>query len=267
VIPTPRVSVIIPTYNRAGYLPLAVRSVLAQTFRDLEVLIMDDASTDQSPDIVRDLMDDRRVTYVKHPINVGINMNRNSGLARARGEYVAMLDSDDLWLDPDKLRRQVEVMDSDRRCALVGTFAKVLDPDGKEIGELTPYVEHERICRALLVRNQFVHSSVLLRKRMLDRAGWYDTSIPIWEDYELWLRVGAVGTVCNLPAPLTGYRRHSGNISLAAEEKSIVSYWYIYRRHRKAYPFGYLMWLKAMLLTCRYHLKHPLTGRKGTRAA
>lgn len=266
MIPTPRVSVVIPTYNRAGYLPLALRSVLGQSFRDLEVLILDDASTDQSPDVVREFLDDPRVAYIKHPINVGINANRNAGLARARGEYIAMLDSDDVWLDDRKLERQVEVLDADPSCGLVGTFAKVLDPDGKEIGELRPYTDHDRIWRALLVRNQFVHSSVLLRKGTLDRAGWYDTSIPIWEDYELWLRVGHVAGFCNLPLPMTGYRRHAGNISLSAEGKSVVSYWHIYRRHGKSYPHGNLLWLKAVLLTCRYHLKHPLAGRREIRA-
>jgi glycosyltransferase involved in cell wall biosynthesis len=257
---------VIPTYNRADYLPLAVRSALSQSFRDLEVLILDDASTDRSPEVVQELLHDPRVKYIKHPINVGINANRNSGLARARGEYVAMLDSDDVWLDNGKLESQVEVLDADPACGLVGTFAKVLDSEGRAIGTLAPYTDHDRICRSLLVRNQFVHSSVLLRKRALDRAGWYDTSIPIWEDYELWLRLANAATVCNLPLPMTGYRRHSGNISLSAEAKSVVSYWHIYRRHRKSYPHGSLLWLKAVLLTCRYHLKHPLAGRRGVRA-
>jgi glycosyltransferase involved in cell wall biosynthesis len=92
----PRVSVLIPTYNRASYLPLAVGSVLAQTFHDFEILILDDASTDWSFEAIREFRADPRLTYIKHPINVGISANRNSGLARARGEYIAMLDSDDV---------------------------------------------------------------------------------------------------------------------------------------------------------------------------
>jgi glycosyltransferase involved in cell wall biosynthesis len=259
---TPRVSVLIPTYNRADYLALAVRSVLSQSFEDFELLILDDASTDHSPQIIQELQQDPRVLYVKHPINVGINANRNSGLARAKGEYVAMLDSDDLWLDDSKLKRQVDVLDGDPACGLVGTYARVLDPAGNPMGELTPETDPVKIRRKLLFRNQFVHSSVLVRKRALDRAGWYDTSIPIWEDYELWLRLGTKTGFCNLPLLLTGYRRHSGNISNTAEAKSILSYWRIYHRYRKCYSFSALLWLKVVLLTLRYHVRHPKAGRR-----
>lgn len=260
--PAPRVSVLIPTYNRAEYLRLAVRSVLTQSFQDFELLILDDASTDHSPQVIEELRRDPRVITVKHPINVGINANRNSGLARARGQYIAMLDSDDLWIDESKLARQVEVLDRDPDCGLVGTFARILDPDGNEIGELTPEPDPRKIRRRLLLRNQFVHSSVLVRKRTLDRAGWYDTSIPIWEDYELWLRIGMKAGFRNLPLFLTGYRRHAGNISNTAQAKSILSYWRIYHRYRKSYPFAALFWLKVVLLTFRYHLQHPVAGRK-----
>jgi hypothetical protein len=158
------------------------------------------------------------------------------------------------------------VLDADPNCGLVGTFARILDSEGKVIGDVTPYREAGQIRRALLIRNQFVHSSVLVRKRTLDRAGWYDTSMPIWEDYELWLRIGRAAEFQNLPLPLTGYRRHAGNISNSVEEESIVSYWRIYRRYRKAYPHGFLLWLKAALLTCRFHLKHPVSGWQSVHA-
>jgi glycosyltransferase involved in cell wall biosynthesis len=264
VITTPRVSIVIVTYNREAFLPLAVRSVLCQTFEDFELLILDDASTDRSPEAIRDLFTDRRITYVKHARNLGINANRNSGLALAKGDYVAMIDSDDVWLDPSKLQQQVDLLDGDRRCGLVGTHAKVLDGSGKVIGELRPESDPVAIRNRMLIRNQFIQSSVLIRKRALDRAGWYDATIPIWEDYELWLRLGETSTLRNIPLMLTGYRCHTGNISRAGQRKSLASYRQIYRRYRGTYPYGYLLWLKTALLTCRYHWRHPLEGLRGT---
>jgi len=258
----PRVSILIPTYNRADYLPQAIRSALAQTYQDFELLILDDASTDRSPESVRGLLADRRVVYIKHPINLGISANRNSGIARSKGEYLAMLDSDDLWIEASKLQRQVDVLDADPDCGLVGTHARVLDDRGVAIGTLRPRTDPDGIRRAMLVRNQIVHSSVLLRRRALDRAGWYDTSLPIWEDYELWLRMGAVSRISNLPLFLTGYRRHAGNTSRFAEEKSLISYRRIYERHRHRYPHAALLGMKVFLLGCQYHLQHPRDGRR-----
>jgi glycosyltransferase involved in cell wall biosynthesis len=263
VITTPRVSILIVTYNREAFLPLAVRSVLSQSYEDFELLILDDASTDRSPEAIAELFTDRRITYVKHARNLGINANRNAGLALAKGDYVAMLDSDDVWLDPSKLQQQVDLLDGDRRCGLVGTHAKVLDGVGKVIGELRPETDPSAIRNRMLIRNQFIQSSVLIRRRVLDRAGWYDVTIPIWEDYELWLRMGQSSTLRNIPRMLTGYRCHTGNISRAAQRKSLASYWQIYRRYRSKYPHGYLLWLKTSLLTCRYHWRHPLEGLRG----
>jgi glycosyltransferase involved in cell wall biosynthesis len=261
MIATPRVSILIATYNRAALLPFAVRSVLSQSFRDFELIILDDASTDESLKAIEDLLTDPRVVYVKHDRNLGINANRNSGLARAKGEYIAMLDSDDVWIDDSKLEKQVALLDGDRRCGLVGTFARIIDVEGRTVGELRPQEDPEAIRRHMLLRNQFIQSSVLIRKRFLDRVGWYDATIPVWEDYELWLRMGLSCTLRNIPSMMTGYRTHATNISKFAAEKSFVSYWVLYRRYRKQYPYGYLLWLKTWLVTLRYYAKHPFAGK------
>ncbi len=237
----PRVTILIPTYNRAELLPFAVKSALCQTFEDFELLILDDASTDSTHEAVSPFLKDPRVRLITHPENVGITENRNYGLSIAKGEFIAMLDSDDVWLDECKLKRQVELLDVHAECGIVGTFAKKINKDGAVIGEIIYKAADSSIRRNMMGRNQFTQSSVLLRKSVLDSVGWYDENIPIWEDYELWLRIGTMFKLRNIPEFLTGYRIHGTNASHESKEKSIKAYEMIYRLYRKQYPWSIVL--------------------------
>jgi glycosyltransferase involved in cell wall biosynthesis len=259
---SPKVSVVIPTYNRADFLPQAVRSVLSQTFSDYELLILDDASTDRTQELRSGFLEDSRVRYVKHPKNIGITANRNYGLAIARGEYIAMLDSDDVWLDGSKLKRQVDILDNHEDCALVGTYARIIDKNGAAKGEIATHRNDTSIRRNFLVTNQFVQSSVLIRKQVLEELGGYDTDFPLWEDYDLWLRIGRKYLVRNIGEMLTGYRDHDANISKTSELKSLLSYRMIYQQHGKAYPFGFVLLLKVFVKTALAWLKRRTSAAR-----
>lgn len=237
----PKVTIIIPTYNRADLLPFAVKSVLSQTFADFELLILDDASTDNTQTIAESFLSDPRVRIVRHPKNIGITANRNYGLSIAKGTYIAMLDSDDVWLNNNKIARQVEILESHPQIGIVGTYGKKINIDGREMGEITSKAADLSIRHRMMYQNQFIQSSVVIRKEALDAVGWYDEKMPIWEDYELWLRLGEQYQFRNIPEFMTGYREHSGNITKESKEKSIEAYWIIYKLYRKKYPFSFLL--------------------------
>ena len=242
----PYISIIIPTFNRASLLPFAIKSALSQTFTDFELLILDDASTDNTYEVAESFLTDPRVRLVKHPKNIGITENRNYGLSIANGKYIAMLDSDDVWLDSHKLERQLEILKSHPSIGIVGTYVKKINGNGKEIGIISYHAADDSIRKNMMWRNQFTQSSVLIRKQVFDDVGLYDENIPIWEDYELWLRIGEKYQFRNIPEFLTGYREHEGNISKESESKSIKAYWMIYKLYRKKYPTAFIVLLKVI---------------------
>jgi glycosyltransferase involved in cell wall biosynthesis len=243
----PIVTVIIPTYNRADLLPQAVKSVLSQTFTDFELLILDDSSTDNTHEVIKPFLNDSRVRYIYDPENKGITANRNYGLGVSKGIYIAMLDSDDVWINDSKLQRQVEILDAHPEVGVVGTFSKKINAQGEVIGEITAKLAHSSIRRNMMFRNQLTQSSVLIRKEALDNVGWYDENIPIWEDYELWLRIGLNYQLRNIPEFFTGYRVHEGNISNLSKEKSISAYTTIYQLYKKKYPFSSVLLGKILV--------------------
>lgn len=249
-----KVTVIIPTYNREDFIKGAIESVLSQTFTDFELLILDDASTDNTEEVVK-LFSDVRIKYIHHLANLGIAKNRNYGLSVAQGEYIAMLDSDDLWISIDKLEKQVEFMDLNKDYGVTGTFCKNID-DRKanwffNIKEILSHLFLESTnfwMRAnFLIRNQIYQSSALIRKASIDDVGGYDESLPIWEDYDLWLRIGTKYKVRNIPEFLTGYRIHKQNISSEDKMKGIHASIQILRKHKNKYPNYWLGYLKIFL--------------------
>lgn len=145
---TPRVSVVIPTYNRADIITRAVDSVLAQTVDDIEVLIIDDGSTDGTRALIEDI-DDSRVRYLAHDTNRGVSAARNTGVEAGRGEYVAFLDSDDEWL-PRKLERQLSALDG-REEGWIGVYCDVASTGLSTTGRIAAAVS-ERVFRSAAPR-------------------------------------------------------------------------------------------------------------------
>ncbi|HVT80553.1 MAG TPA: glycosyltransferase family A protein [Phycisphaerae bacterium] len=200
------VSVIIPTYNCAAFVPQAVASVLAQTLPAAEVIVVDDGSTDGTAEQLKPYGD--RICVLRQE-NQGVSAARNHGIARAKGHFIAFLDSDDVW-HPRKLELQVPILQRDTHLGLLGTAAFAhphvsppdVSPDATVIN-----VPWEK----LVVKNYFTTSSILVRREILEKAGPFDTSLQGPEDYDLWLRIAEMTQVANLQALLTGYRSsHTG---------------------------------------------------------
>jgi glycosyltransferase involved in cell wall biosynthesis len=181
----PRVSVIIPTYNRARLVTEAVASVLGQTYRDLEILVVDDASTDGT---VAALAAWREVRVCRHSSRQGVAAARNTGAAAARGEWLAFLDSDDLWL-PDKLARQMAYL-QDRPDLLLCQTDETWVRRGVRVNKpLTHRKVGGRIFFPSLDRCLISPSAVILPRRLWEDHGGFDATLPAAEDYDLWLRL------------------------------------------------------------------------------
>ena len=236
----PKISVIIVTYNRADLLPKAVASVLAQNYRDFELLIIDDGSTDVTEAYASGLMlRDARVKYFKNEFNLDIAKSRNRGVAIAHGEYIAMLDSDDYWIDKDKLKLQAAFLDKNPAVGLIGTAIRCEDEHGRVLKEDIYATEDKEIRSRLLLKNQIAQSSVLFRKSLFVKAGGYDEALRIGEDYDLWLKMGNILEFANSPEVTVAYLVHSGGRTKERKIKTIAATDRIIRRHKKNYP-GYL---------------------------
>ena len=182
----PTVTVVLPTYNRPEYLGRAIRSVLAQTFRDFELIVVDDGSRTDTGAVLA-AFDDPRIRFTRHARNRGNAAARNTGIGEARGRYLAFLDDDDEW-DPEKLALQVPALrDSTADVALVYCGRRVLS-DGRQVRVDAPGVEGD-VFDALLARGLMSCPSVLLRAEVLERIGGFDETLPRGVDSDLWRRI------------------------------------------------------------------------------
>jgi len=186
----PEISVIIPTYNRGSLVGRAIKSVLKQVYRDIELIVVDDGSLDDTGDVVAVLKDqsrDIRVTYKKTE-NRGVAAARNTGIGLAGGSWLAFLDSDDLWM-PDKLAKQrlflsenpgIRLVHSDERWIRNGVRVNKPKAYRKFGGEV--FIESLAVC-------MIGPSTVMMEKSLLDQVGGFDEAFPVCEDYDLWLRI------------------------------------------------------------------------------
>lgn len=206
--PLPRVSVLMPVYNTAHFLPATLNSLLRQTFQDFEALVIDDGSSDETPALMAQYRD-RRVAYVRHDSNAGLAARLNEGLDRARAPLVARLDGDDI-MHPERLARQVARFDADAGLVLLGTNKVNIDEHGRYSTANFCPTTHPQIAWSLCFDNPFCHPSVMFRRDVVWREmGGYDASLRYCEDYEIWSRLHRAGHRSgNLDQVLMAYRRH-----------------------------------------------------------
>jgi glycosyltransferase involved in cell wall biosynthesis len=201
----PLVSVIIPTYNRAVVLERAIGSVLAQSFRDYELIVVDDGSTDATQDVIA-RYEGRLIALSQE--NWGVAAARNLGMRHSSGELVSFLDSDDEWL-PQKLHRQVDLFRRGDK-AFVCHTDEIWLRDGKNVSQKVKHAKQGgRFFGRALELCLISPSSVIISRALLDRVGWFDESLPVAEDYDLWLRLTAFYPVHFIAEPLV--IKHGGH--------------------------------------------------------
>ncbi len=210
----PAVSVLMGVWNGAPQVREAVLSVLSQTAADLELIVVDDESSDATPGILASFRDPRlRVT---RRARGGLTSALNAALDQARAPLVARLDADDLAL-PERLERQLGFLARHPDVGLLGTAARATDASGREVAILRPPTGDAEIRRALIRRNPFVHSSIVMRRTSVEQAGGYDEAFPVAQDYDLWMRMSRVTRMANLPDLLVVRRLLPGRITAARE--------------------------------------------------
>jgi glycosyltransferase involved in cell wall biosynthesis len=226
-VTTPRVTVVIPVFNAERYLRDAMDSILAQTFTDFELLVIDDGSTDRSAEVARSY-EDGRVRVLASPVNAGLAAVRNRGIEEARGELLAWLDADDVSL-PTRLAEQVRAMDDEPALALCGTWVRTLG--GAREDEWRYPTDPDFLRCRLLFDGPFATSSMMMRRSALERlAVRFDAEFPPAEDYEVWERLSREYPLRNLPVVLTRYRVHANQTSMLKAAQHRAAIWRVQHR-------------------------------------
>jgi glycosyltransferase involved in cell wall biosynthesis len=214
----PRVSVLIGCWNNAETLPRAIESILSQTLGDLELIVIDDGSTDRTPDVVGSVSDPRlRYLPLDH---VGISESLNRGLAEARAPIVAVQDADD-WSLPERLDRELAVLDERPEVAVVGARMREVDPSGAELRPRTAFALGE-VNRALMRFNSIPNSCVAFRREAALAVGGYDEGYRYAMDHDLWLRIADRHVVFTVDEVLA-VRRMSGENVAARRERAQIA--------------------------------------------
>ncbi len=210
----PRISVIIPTFNCARFLGRAIDSALAQTYRDYEVIVVDDGSTDETQSVVAQF--GGKIRYLYQP-NKGASSARNLALSKATGELIAYLDSDDMWY-PQKLERQAAFLDTHSECGLVHSDFAVIDEIDRAI-HLRLYQETQRIvpqgcCTLDLLRRCHMQTSTVVERRVcIERTDNFDARLPVCQDYLHWILVAMEGfSFGYIDEALAMYRWRTGSL-------------------------------------------------------
>lgn len=211
----PKVTVLLPVHNAAEFLGESIPSILVQTFKDFELLVLDDGSTDASVEIVSGFADSR-IRLERNPDNLGIAMTLNRGLDLAKGDYIARMDADDRAC-PERLARQAEYLDRHPQIGVLGSWVRLF-------GSQPPVVERQPVgadaVRAGLVfDNPLFHPTVMMRRSVLEEHGLrYDPFFSRTEDFELWSRLSRHCGLDNLPRVLVEMRAHGANITATTQD-------------------------------------------------
>lgn len=233
----PEVTVILPTRNGVERLPSVIRSVLSQSYGDFECLIVEDGSTDGTGEYSDELSRrDTRVRVIHTGGPVGLQRALNLGLGEAQGDLVARIDDDDVWVNRDKLRLQVDSFRGDRGLQLLGTASQMVDPMNQRT-YLHRLVEGDSEVRGVMLSwNPFVHSSVMFRRDSALRLGGYDEELRHSEDHDLWMKLGSIGKMGNLPELCVRYRLSQTVTAFDERMRECYEEILLIRRHGSRYP-------------------------------
>jgi glycosyltransferase involved in cell wall biosynthesis len=247
----PSVSVVIATRNYGRYVAAAVRSVLWQTWRDLELVVIDDGSTDETAFVLQPLLTDPRVRYIRTD-GLGQSPAKNLGVQLSRAPLIAFLDGDDEWL-PEKLAKQLPLF-ADPAVGVVYCRRVLVDGDGRELPARSVELVRGQVYDKLLAQNPVCFSSAIVRRTVFEAVGMFDAKLPLAIDYDLWLRVARHFEFDYVNEPLVCYRTGHANLSSRIVERVTAVLTILQRslvRRRNAESAGAAAVAEAWGTTCR----------------
>jgi len=254
---SPLVSVILPTLNGSLYIKRAIESVLSQTYKNMEIVVVNDGSNDDTLSIIAELAkvyDSIRIINNGH--NIGFVKSLVKAAREVSGQYIARIDDDDVWIDKKKIAKQVNFLESQNDYVLVGGGVVIKKENGKEVVRYLFPKEDSQIRKSLLIYNLFLHSSVVFSKKAYDRVGGYNEKFGFFADADLWLKLGTVGRLYNFPEYFVVYLdKEDGTNKYDKRDTEIrrrlflriVMKW----QYRKKYP-GFLKALLFCIGSCIY---------------
>jgi glycosyltransferase involved in cell wall biosynthesis len=210
-------------HNADKYISHAIESLLGQIFTDFELIVIDDASTDESLKIVNTYQD-QRIRIIRNLVQEGPAYSRNKGLEVAKGEYIAILDADDVAM-PNRLQIQVDYLDKNPAVYLVGSGFDLIDETGEVIYRNQTHIDPLGVRWKLLFGNCFAHSTVMYRREAVEKCGGYDVSMTPAEDYDLYIRFAAKNSIALLTDVLVQWRRHQKSLSHVTPVETQETLW------------------------------------------
>lgn len=269
----PLVSVIIPTYNREKYIKKALESVFFQTFQDFEIIVIDDGSTDNTKSVLEPYIKEGRVKYITQQ-NLKVSKARNNGIRNAQGKYIALLDSDDYWLDSKKLEKQVNYFEARKDCVLISGGIIRVDENGKELSKiLNPELDKD-IRENMLFSCLFAPSAAMFKRDLWKKIGGFNEKSDLSEDWEFFMELGKYGTFYNFQEYFLAYLQGPQNRSnfnrrdnLKYNLGLIKKYKDLYPNYQKAYKIhlGYYLYsfipFKNNLLPLAAKIKQAVFGK------
>lgn len=220
----PKVSVIMAVYNGSDYLREAIDSVLCQTYDDFELIIVDDASTDNSLEIIKSYKDER-IVIICNENNMKLPRSLNKGISKAKGEYIVRMDADDICL-PDRFAKQVDFMEKNLDIAASSGNYIIIDADGNVKKKLLWTIKSHRLTGELLNRyakipSPLVHPAAIIRKSVFDEGILYNPQYSSAQDYDLWLKINSKYKLGNISDVILKYRVHDKSISSVKREAQL----------------------------------------------
>lgn len=211
----PTISILLPVYNAGQYLRVCLNSILAQTYSNWELIAINDASTDDSLDILRHYADiDPRIRIYSNPKNRGIATSLNRAISLARGQYLARIDADDIMY-PHRLTRQLHYLRTHPNTVIVGGQCTTIDNQGHLTGLKSFPTQHDNIYQLAFLRSPVQHPAIMINRTLVPtRFTWYHTSCVPAEDLDLYFRLFEYGRFANLSSRVIKYRQHSNSLSL-----------------------------------------------------
>jgi glycosyltransferase involved in cell wall biosynthesis len=260
---TPRVSILMLTYNRPQCIGRAIDSICGQTYQDWELIIVQDGSNSETAGLLEHrLATDARIRYFPRGVVGSIAEASNAGLKMARGEYIAILDDDDAWSFPEKLALQVDFLDRHPEYVACGGGYIIVDQDGREQGRYLKRETDSAIRSRALLANPMVNSTCLFRRIADGSPVFYNASVRQFADWDFWLTLGAMGKLYNFPRYLACYALWEGGSSFRHQRENARAAIHIVCKHRRHYTgFGFALLLSSLYFGYAYL---PLWLRRAT---